>query len=283
MKNYLTTAAFCIGLTLPVAPGIAQAETTADTVLATVNGVEITAGHLILARDDLPRQLRQLPISMLYPNLLDQLIQMQLLRISYDGPQPARVKYAVENEERALLANAVVAGLLESGITDEMIEAAYQNRFADQDLGLEYNASHILVETEEEALKLLEDLKGGADFVTAAQTHSTGPSGPGGGSLGWFGRGDMVPAFDQAVAEMEVDSLAGPVQTQFGFHIIRLNDTRRIEAPELDEVREDIIDELGQMVLEARLAELQLEAVIEQTSIEDIDLTVLDDPSLLEK
>lgn len=283
MKKYLATAAVSLGLSLASVPVSAQSETNADTVLATVNGVEITAGHLILARDDLPRQLRQLPLSMLYPNLLDQLIQMQLLTASFDQELPSRVRYGIENEERSLIANEVVAGLLETGVSDELIEEAYEKRYADQDLGLEYDASHILLETEQEALDLLEELKGGADFVTAAQTHSTGPSGPSGGSLGWFGRGDMVPTFDEAVAAMEVGTLSDPVQSQFGWHIIRLNNTRRIEAPELADVREDLIDELGQVILEARLAELQATAVIEQTPTDELDLLVLDDPSLLEK
>ena len=283
MKKYLSTAALCLAMAIANGPAAAQSETTAETVLATVNGVEITVGHLVLAREDLPRQLRQLPISMIYPSLLDQLIQMQLLKTSFDGELPPRVRYGVENEERSLIASIVIADMLDTGVTDEMIEAAYQTRYADQDMGLEYDASHILLETEEEALSLLEELKAGADFVTAAQTHSTGPSGPGGGSLGWFGRGDMVQPFDEAVAGMEVGTLSDPVQTQFGWHIIRLNDTRRIEAPELEEVREEIIDELGQTVLEARLAELQVDAVIEEMPTDDLDFNVLENASVLEK
>lgn len=283
MKKFLATAAIGLGLTVMSAPVLAQSETTADTVLATVNGVEITAGHLILARDDLPRQLRQLPMSMLYSSLLDQLIQMQLLMTSFDGELPSRVRYGLDNEERSLIASMVVAGLIENDVNDKMIEEAYQKRYTNQDLGLEYDASHILLETEEEALSLLEELKAGADFVTAAQTHSTGPSGPGGGSLGWFRRGDMVPSFDEAVAAMEVGTLSEPVESQFGWHIIRLNDTKPIEAPALEVVREEIIDELGQMVLEARLAELQVGAVIEETPAGELDLSNLDNLTLVEK
>ena len=282
MKKYLATAAIYLA-TLAANPALSQVETTADTVLATVDGVEITAGHLILARAELPSQYRQLPMSMIYPSLLDQLIQMQLLKTSFEGEVPPNVRYGVENEERTLIASIVIARLLASNITDEMIEAAYLTRYADQDLGVEYDASHILVDTEDEALSILDELNAGADFVTAAQTYSTGPSGPGGGSLGWFGRGDMVQPFDEAVAAMEVGTLSDPVQTQFGWHIIRLNDTRMIEAPELEEVREDIIDELGQAVLEGRLAELEAGAVIEQTDTADIDFTQFDDPAILDQ
>merc|ERR1712065_109036 len=110
---------------------------------------------------------------------------------SFEGEVPPNVRYGVENEERTLIASIVIARLLASNITDEMIEAAYLTRYADQDLGVEYDASPILVDTEDEALSILDELNAGADFVTAAQTYSTGPSGPGGGSLGWFGRGDM--------------------------------------------------------------------------------------------
>ena len=283
MKKFLTTTALCLGLSLASFPVVAQSETTADTVVATVNGAEITIGHLILARTELPAQYQQIPDDLLFPGLLDQIIQLELLKLSFTGTAPARVAYGVENEERSLLAGVAIAALLETSVTEAMIEDAYTQKYAEQDMGLEYSASHILVDAEEDALSILEELKGGADFATAAQTHSTGPSGPGGGSLGWFRRGDMVPAFDAAVAGMEVGALAGPVQTQFGFHLIRLNETRQIEAPALDEVREEIADELGQIAIEARITNLMETADIDRISVETIDPAVLRDQTLLEK
>lgn len=282
MKKFLATVAIGLGLGLTAAPVLAQSETTADTVVATVNGAEITFGHLIIARNELPAQYQQIPDELLFPGLLDQIIQLEVLKSSFTGDVPASVTYGVENKERSLVAGVAIAQLLETEVTEEMIEDAYTKKYAEQDLGLEYNASHILVDAEEDALTILEELKGGADFATAAQTHSTGPSGPRGGLLGWFRRGEMVPAFDEAVAGMEVGKLAGPVQTQFGFHLIRLNETRRIEAPELDEVREEIADELGQVAIEDLITSLMETADVDRVSVDAIDPAALRDQTLLE-
>lgn len=260
----------------------AQDVTDSSTIVARVNGTDITIGHMILTRNDLPTQYRQLPDEVLFPALLDQLIQQTLLGSDAEGPMPTRVKLQLENEERSLMASIAIEQMLQSEISDEDIQAAYEERYAGQDLGLEYNASHILLDTEEEALALLEELQGGADFATAAQEHSTGPSGPSGGSLGWFGRGAMVEPFDAAVAAMEVGTLAGPVQTQFGWHFIRLNETRQIEAPALEEVQNDILDQLGSIAIENKIASLLESADVERMPIEGINPSILQDVTLLE-
>ena len=283
MIKFMRNATFGMAIAMASLPMMAKAENTAETVVATVNGVDITIGHMIIARGKLPSQYQQYPDDILFPGLLDQLVRLELLKASFEGTPPAAVKYGVENEERSLLATVAIAKLMETSVTDEMIEAAYEEIYAGQDMGLEYNASHILVETEDEAKAILTELEAGADFSTAAQEHSTGPSGPSGGQLGWFERGAMVQPFDEAVAAMEVGTLAGPVQTQFGWHLIRLNETRQIEAPALAEVRGQIADELGQQAIEARVAELLETANIERMPTEGIDPSILRDQSLMEQ
>ena len=126
-------------------------------------------------------------------------------------------------------------------VTDEDLQAAYDAQFANVDPQEEYNASHILVETEEEALAVKEEIDGGAEFAAVAREKSTGPSGPNGGELGWFGTGMMVPDFEAAVIALEVGEGSAPVQTQFGWHVITLNDARKQAVPTLDEVREELL------------------------------------------
>jgi len=114
-----------------------------------------------------------------------------------------------------------------------------------------------------------------------AQENSTGPSGPNGGQLGWFGQGAMVPPFEAAVVAMDAETVSDPVQTQFGWHVIRLNETRLKGAPALDQVRAELVDQLQRDAIDARVAELSGGADISRKTATDIDPALLDDISLL--
>jgi peptidyl-prolyl cis-trans isomerase C len=146
----------------------------------------------------------------------------------------------------------------------------------------EYNAAHILVGTEEEALAIKADLDGGADFATTAKEKSTGPSGPNGGSLGWFGQGAMVPSFEAAVVGLDVGAVSAPVQTNFGWHLIILNETRNGSAPTLDKVRPELEDEIRQAAMAEVIDALTEKADIDQTGAEGIDPSILSDLSVVE-
>ncbi|MGS4945215.1 peptidylprolyl isomerase [Meridianimarinicoccus sp. RP-17] len=258
----------------------AQAPVTADTVVATVNGVEITAGHLVLMRSQLPQQYQQLPDSALFDGLLDQAVQQQLLAAEA-GELDRASRLMLENQDRNLRANAAVTRLFDAELTEEAIQAAYDARFADAEPGTEFNAAHILVETEEDAAAIKAELDGGADFAELAQEKSTGPSGPNGGDLGWFGPGMMVPAFEEAVMALEPGAVSGPVETQFGWHVIRLNETRNAEVPALDDVRDEIVQELQAELLSERLDVLEAEAAITRAPAEEIAPDFLSDRNLL--
>lgn len=258
----------------------AQTPVTADTVVATVNGVEITAGHLVLMRSQLPQQYQQLPDSALFDGLLDQAVQQQLLAAEA-GELDRASRLMLENQDRNLRANAAVTRLFDAELTEEAIQAAYDARFADAEPGTEFNAAHILVETEEEAAAIKAELDGGADFAELAQEKSTGPSGPNGGDLGWFGPGMMVPAFEEAVMALEPGAVSGPVETQFGWHVIRLNETRNAEVPALDDVRDEIVQELQAELLSERLDVLEAEAAITRAPAEEIAPDFLSDRNLL--
>lgn len=255
----------------------------ASTVLATVNGAEITVGNLILMREALPDQYDDYPDDLLFDALYSQLVEQSLIASSVSGPTPARVIYGIENEKLNLLTGIAVSRLYDQEVTDEAIQAIYDSAFSGVSDDLEYNASHILLETEEAASALLVTLQSGADFGEAAKEHSTGPSGPSGGTLGWFPRGAMVGPFDEAVATMEVGSLSDPVQTQFGWHLIKLNETRPMPAPPLEEVREDIADQIGTNAIDVLIKRLTTEAEIVDLIPDDLDPAILNDLSLLEK
>ncbi len=253
---------------------------TADTVIATVDGTEITLGEMILTRALLPQQYNALDPSVLFEGILDQLVQQQLLADTLEA-DTARVTLALRNEARSLRAGEIVARLGAEAATEEAVAAAYEAAFATSEPETEYNASHILVETEEEAQALIAELEGGADFATLAREKSTGPSGPNGGMLGWFGAGRMVPAFEEAVFALEAGQISAPVQTQFGWHVIRLNETRNQEIPSLDSVRDSIVEQLQTEALLARLEELMQAADVAVTLPEGLDPSILTNLELL--
>lgn len=260
------------------------AGTTADgeTVVATVNGVDVTLGQMIMLRAALPQQYNQLPPEVLFKGILDQLVQQILLEQSYEGDVPKGVALSLENERLARMAGVAVEDFLTTAVTEEQVKAAYEEKYAESD-GKEYKARHILVETEDEARALIKELDGGADFAKLAQEKSTGPSGPNGGDLGWFGPGMMVKPFEDATFTMERGSYTkDPVQTQFGWHVILLEDVRDKAAPALDEVRAEIEGELQNAAVEAHIDALTEKAEIDRSGAEDIDPTLLTNMDLVE-
>ncbi len=229
-------------------------DVTADTVVATVNGIDITLGHMIVMRARLPDQYQSLPDELLFSGILDQIIQQIALGAGMDGKLSRGSELALENERRAFVAGEVLSEAADGAVTDEALQALYAERYSDAAPSQEYNAAHILVETEEEATEVKAELDGGADFADLARTRSTGPSGPNGGDLGWFTEGMMVEPFEQAVLVLEPGEVSGPVQTQFGWHIIKLNEVRIKEAPPLEDVEGELSEELQRQAIEAAIA-----------------------------
>ena len=270
-----------LALHLVATPVGAEDAPGADTIVATVNGVEITLGHMLQVRTSLPSDYQNYPDETLFSGILDQLISQTLLQQSFTGAEPRQVRLALENERRSLVAAQAIQKELDETMTEAAVQAAYKERYSG-DLGTEYNASHILVKTKEEANALVSELQGGADFAALAKTHSTGPSGPSGGDLGWFGTGRMVPEFEAAVIALEVGANSAPVETQFGWHVIQLRDTRILSAPTLDSVRQQIENELQSQMIAARIEALKAKAVIDRSAETTIDPAIIRDLSLLE-
>lgn len=173
----------------------------------------------------------------------------------------------LQNLQSAVLAQATVEDMLEQEPDEADIQAEYDKHFSDQQ-GVEYHARHILVDDKEDAESLISQLDEGADFAELAEEHSSDPSSDNGGDLGWFQPEQMVPPFSEAVASMEPGTYTEePVQTQFGWHVIRLEETRAVSAPPLDQVRQQLVALIAQERIEARVEELRKTADIrmEQT------------------
>ncbi|RVV97874.1 peptidylprolyl isomerase [Mesobaculum littorinae] len=255
-------------------------DVTADTVVATVNGTDITVGHMVVLGERLPEQYQSLPDEVLYDGILEQLIQQTALGAQAGDPTE-RTELVLENERRALVAQQVIEEAARTAVTEEAVQAAYEEAFADAEPQTEWNASHILVESEEEAQAIIEELDGGADFATLAEERSTGPSGPSGGELGWFGPGMMVAPFEEAVQALETGEISDPVETQFGWHVLKLNETRQKDAPPLEEVRGEIEQQVQQAAVEALIAEATANVDVTEGDTQ-IDPAVIRDSSLFE-
>jgi len=173
------------------------------------------------------------------------------------------IKKRLEAVKREMMVRIAVREIvLKNPVTDEEIQKEYDN-LAAQSRGKEFKARHILVEDEAKAKELIVSLDGGGDFAELARTNSTGPTGKNGGDLGWFDAGQMVPPFTEALSSMEKGQYSkAPVKTQFGWHVILLEDTREMEPPALESVKPQIQQLVQQQHINDYLDTLKATAVI---------------------
>lgn len=215
-----------------------------DTVVATVDGMEITEADLSLAIANLDQQFARLPEDQRRGAALSALIEIRLL--AQKAREKGYDKDAGFQNRMAFLANRAlhseyVEKEVAAAVTDEMVRARYDKELADTPPSNEIRARHILVKTKEEAEAIIDELDGGADFAELAKAKSTGPSGPNGGDLGYFQQGQMVPEFETAAYGLDVGAhTAEPVQTQFGWHVIKVEDKRAVQPPAFDDVKEQV-------------------------------------------
>lgn len=278
-KRHLFLASFALiaGLGAPI---MAQ-DVTADTVVATVNGTNITLGHMIATRESLPDQYKSLPNETLFKGILDQLVQQTALEQSVAGNISKMDEINLENSRREYLSNSALLAVVTAAVTDAALQAAYDDKFKDATPQKEYSASHILVDDEAKANELKQELDNGADFAELAKANSTDTgSGAQGGALGWFGLGAMVQPFEDAVVEAEIGKVAGPVKSDFGYHLILVTETRIAEKPTLDMMREELTADIQQKVVSAHLKEITDAATVEKPG-EGLDPNLLSDVTLL--
>ena len=223
----------------------------ADPVVAKVGDTEIHASDVKDASAGLPEQLRGMPPQMVYPMLLDQLIDRRALVIEAEKAKlqdnPA-VEKQISRARDTALQNALLSRDIAPTLTEEAIKARYDKDYANKPGAEEANAAHILVPTEDKAKEIIKELDKGGDFAKLAKENSTDPSAKGNaGDLGWFKKGDMLPAFSDAAFSLKPGEITQtPVKTRFGYHVIKLIGKRTAPAPTLEEVQGQIRQSLIQ-------------------------------------
>ena len=267
----LLGAALGAALALAV-PGTAQAEeaqpdaNAADLVVARVDGTEVMRSEVMALARNLPAQY-QAQAEMLFPMLLDRRIDMLLIgnAASADGlADDGEVEERLDSLRLDIMREVYLERLIDKEVTDERVKARYDTFLAENPAKPEINARHILLENEEEARKVITELDGGADFAELARDRSTGPSSEQGGDLGYFTEDQMVPEFSQAAFALEPGNYSkDPVQTQFGWHVIKVEDRRTPEPPPFEEVEERMKTEVTREVVASRLGDLRGVAEIE--------------------
>jgi len=236
-----------------------------QSIAATVNGKPISQ----LAADRVAEQLAAQGQNANLKQILDELINLEILTQAAEAKnldKEAEVATALELQYTQTMANAYLAAFSQDlKIGEPEIRAEYDKQIAALDATSEYRASHILLESESDAKEIIEELANGADFSAIAKTRSTGPTGANGGDLGWFDPNSMVPEFSAAVSEMKKgESSTAPVQTDFGWHVIKLVDTREGAKPDYSTaVKAGIENTLLRNALAEHVDELRTKANIE--------------------
>ena len=252
MQKTLFIMAAILALSLAGVPLVSWAQDTAaggseDPVVARVNGAALHQSDLMKIAESLPPQY-QANLAQILPMLLERLIDLELVgKAGRDAglADDAVVKQRLVEAETEVIREVYLERLVAKKVTDETVKGRYEVNIAANPPKEERRARHILLENKEDAQAVIEELKGGADFATLAQDRSTGPSGPQGGDLGYFTPEQMVPEFAEVAFTLEPGSYSKePVETQFGFHVIMVEDSRMSAPPALAEMEDQIREEL---------------------------------------
>ncbi|WP_367195110.1 peptidylprolyl isomerase [Amorphus sp. 3PC139-8] len=261
--SLMRALALAAALALPAAsPSLAQ-----DDAVAKVGDTVITQADIDRAGEMLGDRLAQVPQSQRKQVLIQALIDLQVVanaarEAGLDQTEAYKTELAFL--EAQALRDAYFEQKIDAAITDADVRARYDEEVGKLEPQEEIHARHILVESEDEAKELIKELDNGADFQELAKEHSTGPSAPKGGDLGYFSEGQMVPEFEEAAFALEPGSYTeDPVKTQFGYHVIEVEDRRQQEPPAYEEVA----PQLRQAMVRERLTE-ELEALKADTQIE---------------
>jgi peptidyl-prolyl cis-trans isomerase C len=256
----------------PPAAAATPAPAPADPVVAKVNGQPIYLSDLQAAAQGLPDNLRGLPPQMLFPMILDQLIDGRALVIEArkDGldKDPTVARQMAMAEDRALQ-SAMLSKVVGPTVTDEAVKARFDKENAGKPGEEEVRASHILVANEADAKKIIAELDGGADFATLAKQNSTDPGGKTGGDLGFFKKDDMVPEFAAAAFALKPGEITQtPVHTQFGWHVIKLEERRTAPPPTFEQSRDDLRQKMIQEGVQKAVAQARTGLTVQKFNMD---------------
>ena len=268
----LTLAACDQQQTSPAEDAVSDAE---DPIVVTVNGTALRQSDLIQLLESMPPEMRQMPPAFMYDQMVTQLVNRHLLikaALAAGYEDNADVLERLEDLKGDILREAWLFDEIDKRITDDRLQAAYEERYADFEGEAERHARHILVDTEEQAQDLIDQINEGGDFIALANEHSTDKVSVD-GDLGYFAPSVMVAPFAEAAFALEVGAMSQePVQTQFGWHVILVEDERAAQAPSFEEVEAELRQTETRKAYTDIIAELREKAVIE----------IPDDPTLEE-
>ena len=270
LPSFLTAAALSVTVLTASLPALSQERI----AVATLDGEAIHLDEIIAVAETLPAEYQQQGIAALYPQLVDEVVNARLAAVAgrasgidKDEDIAAAIKAAADR----VIAESYITRRVNEQLTNEAIQTAYDAYVDDTASREQVTASHILVETEDEAKAVIAQLNDGADFAALAKEKSTGPSGPNGGELGSFGRGQMVPAFETAAFSMPAGSYSEtPVQTQFGWHVIKVDDKGIEDAPSLEDMRDQLVANLSRQSFSRIVEELRVGSSLEVRPLEDV-------------
>jgi peptidyl-prolyl cis-trans isomerase C len=244
-----------------------------DPVVAVVNGQTIKLSDVQAAQAALPPQYRNLPLERIFPALLEQIVDGKLLvaeaRKTKLQDSEAFKKRIASLEDR-LLQELFVVQEIERRLSPKVVKEAYEKKIRDLPPEEEVKARHILVADEAAAKAIIEEIKKGGDFEKIAKEKSTDKaSGAQGGDLGWFKKADMVKEFAEAAFMLKKGEVTpAPVKSQFGFHIIRLDDRRAAQPPSMEDMEEELRTELQREIYGQMMESLRKAAKIERFNID---------------
>jgi peptidyl-prolyl cis-trans isomerase C len=251
-------------------PGAKPAD---DPVVAKVNGEAVYRSDLAAAAQQLPQQYQQMPKDVLYPMLVDRLIDLKLIAAAgrkdnlQDDPQ---LKHRLANFEDRLIQEAYLTKEIQKQATDAKLKELYDKYVKDNPGQDEVSARHILVASEDEAKAVIAELKKGADFADLARKKSIDPSAKSsGGDLGYFTKDQMVPEFSEAAFKLEKGQITqAPVKSSFGWHVILVEDKRRSQPPSFDEAKDELTQQLSQQVIGDVVKQLRDSAKLERFNMD---------------
>jgi peptidyl-prolyl cis-trans isomerase C len=269
VRKFAKTAAFGLSLSFASA-ALAQSP---DTVVAELNGTPITFADIVAFQQGIPNA-AEMETTAILPRLIEFYIDQKLMMAAAKGrglEKDPQVQEQLQRLEDELVRQAYLRDEISDRVTEERIREAYDKAMETYVQDEEIRARHILVKTQEEGEAILRDLSDGATFEDLARERSTGPSGPNGGDLGYFTRGMMVPPFSEAAYALQPGEVSSsPVQTDFGWHVIKVEDRRMKPPPSFEEMRVELRNTLSDEAVDAILTELRGRATI---SVEPVAAT----------
>jgi peptidyl-prolyl cis-trans isomerase C len=236
-----TAAATCLAVLLMTGQPLRAQN--ADTVIAKVNGAEIHQSDLAVAEEELGPSLQQMDPATRRENLISFLVDMKIVAKAAEDKKvgdSADFKKKLSFARDRLLMDSILATEGKAGVTDDAMKKVYEDATKQVSGEQEVHARHILVPTEEEAKAIVEELKKGADFAELAKKKSKDPGAADGGDLGFFTKEQMVPEFSAVAFALEPGKISDPVKSQFGWHVIKVEEKRDRKPPPFDQVKPQI-------------------------------------------